>query len=95
MRDTTYFRQIPKYTIQPESLTNHLMHPECITENCIVPLSKDNLESICTKQYDLSTCQTIGNTCNNVCFPLTRACANTDLNGKMCIEYINDFTKLT
>ena len=47
MRDTTYFRQIPKYTIQEKALTIHLMHEAFIKEDCISPMTAEDVDDVC------------------------------------------------
>ena len=93
MRDTTYFRQIPKYTIQEKALTNHLMHEACIKEDCISPMTAEDVDDVCSQLYSKDQCTVIARTCNAPCLPLTRNCAEMTVGDKTCLEIYNEFNR--
>lgn len=97
MRDTQYFRQIPKYTIASKALTNHLLSTECTKENCITPLTEATVGNICTNQANITSgdCNKILETCNSHCLPITRKCSTETVEGVPCLAFYQEFNKYT
>jgi hypothetical protein len=98
MKDTEYFRQIDihKNNLEPKAMTNHLLHESCITENCITPINEQNVLDICKKIYTPEDCKQITTTCNTVCIPFTRGCANQMIEGSVsCLEVYQEMNKYT
>ena len=93
MRDTTYFRQIPKYTIESSAQTNHLRHESCILENCIAPMTPETVQTICRQDYSAEQCTRIADACNDACLPVTIGCATTEVDGTACIDHYSYFNK--
>ena len=97
MKDTEYFRQIDVYknNLEPKALTNHLLHEQCMQSNCITPITKENVMGLCEKIFSLDDCKRITMTCNSVCIPLTRGCANTTLEDNSCLDLFTEINKMT
>ena len=96
MRDTEYFRQVPKYTVEPKALINHLRSVNCVTENCTNPLTLENVEGICKQKANIveEDCDKILSACNAHCLPVSRRCTTETVEGVPCFAFYKEFNKL-